>query len=45
MDKTQRLEKLEEAKKELVPKANFWDQNSVFLGFAFGSAIMLITGI
>ena len=45
MDKTQRLNKLEEAKKYLVSKSKFWNQNSVFLGFAFGSAIMLMTGI
>jgi len=45
VDKTQRLEKLEEARKELIPKAKFWNQNSIFLGFAFGSAIMLMTGI
>lgn len=45
MDKIERLNKLEEARKDLIPKSKFWNQNSVFLGFAFGSAIMLMTGI
>ncbi len=45
MDKLERLNKLEEARKDLIPKSKFWNQNSVFLGFAFGSAIMLMTGI
>ena len=45
MYKTERLKILEEARKNLFPKSKFWNQNSVFLGFAFGSAIMLMTGI
>ncbi len=45
MDKSERLIKLEEARKDLIPKSKFWNQNSVFLGFAFGSAIMLMTGV
>ena len=45
MEKKERLKKLKEAEKDLIPKSKFWNQNSVFLGFAFGSAIMLMTSI
>lgn len=45
MEKNQKIESLENAKKELTPKAKFWNQNSLFLFFGFSSAIMLTSGI
>lgn len=45
MEKNQKIEYLEKAKKELTPKAKFWNQNSLFLFFGFSSAVMLTSGI
>ncbi len=38
-------EMLEKAKKELEPKAKFWNQNSLFLLFAASFSIVATTGI
>ena len=45
MEKSKKIEALENSKKELTPKAKFWNQNSLFLFFGFSSAIMLTSGI
>lgn len=45
MEKDEKLRALENAKKYLIPKAKFWNQNSLFLFFGFSSAIMLTSGI
>jgi hypothetical protein len=38
-------EELLKMKREIEPKAKFWNQNSLFLFFGFSSAIFIITAI